>query len=88
MQDRKFVNLELLTSSARGGNLYALTTTDPIVRVFGTDYFDRFAEHGLRKTDRVIVTADMLADEPSCAWLLVLGNEKGHVRVKQLGAVQ
>lgn len=83
MQQKKIEHLEMLTS-ARQANLFALTVSDPLSRVLQAGFMDRFCEHGLRRHDRIMLTASALAPEAEFAWLVVESNEKGIVKAKVL----
>ena len=76
-------HLELIAPGTRAARIYALTTTDPLDRVLSSGYFDRFAEWGLRKADRIMVSAN-LHGAVDCCWLVCEANVEGHVSVRRI----
>jgi hypothetical protein len=71
MQPKRVSNLEVMAPvSIGGGALWGLQTSDKLEHVIAPLYLNRFSEHGLRKHDRIMVTANYTG-EAECAWLLV-----------------
>ena len=86
MRDKVLNNLECLASAGIGsGSIWNLQTTLPLKRVLEASYFDRFANHGVRRGDRISVLASYDEDEIESAWVLVTHVTVGKsVEVKKL----
>ena len=53
-------------------SVWSLSAADKMEQVVSDGYLTkRFAAFGLRKNDRVMVTADINSDKPSHAWLVI-----------------
>ena len=69
---------------SRAGNItFSLITSDALQKVLSPTYLDRFSTRGLRKFDRIQVTADA-RQVGERAVLLVEENLAGKVKVRKL----
>jgi hypothetical protein len=77
-QTERVDHLEQITSS-RGANIHALTVSAPMSYVRQDDYWNRFAAQGLRRHDKVMVTASFTSAVAEHAWFVILDNDKGKI---------
>jgi hypothetical protein len=85
MQPKKLHTLEVFSpASIGGGSIWHLATTDRLDHVLQPLYLNRFAEHNLRKHDRIMVTANYNGDAET-SWLLVTNVVPGKsIEAKQI----
>lgn len=70
-----------LVAQGKAGSLWALRTWRPLATVAASGYFDRFASHGLKPGDRIMVTANATNEAIEPAWATVTRLHEGEVRV-------
>jgi hypothetical protein len=80
-QVERVEHLEQITSS-RGANIHALTVSAPMSYVLQADYWNRWSEQGLRRHDKVLVTAAFTSPVAEHAWFVILSNDKGKVAAR------
>ena len=72
-----------IARSRAGGMTFSLVTSDSLHKVLSATFLDRFSTRGLRKFDRIQVTADCQG-AGEFAMLLVEQNFEGKVKVRKL----
>ena len=80
---RRIEEFEPITRSRAGGITFSLVTSDSLQNVLSPGFLDRFSTRGLRKFDRIQVTADC-QNGGHLARLLVEDILNGKVRVRRL----
>jgi hypothetical protein len=65
----------------RLATIWALTTSDSMEMILRPEYFDKYTSYGLRKNDRLMITANVLDANPECGWLRVVSAADGLVAV-------
>ena len=80
---KRFEEFEPIARSRTGNITFSLITSDSLQNVLSPTYLDRFSTRGLRKFDRIQVTADARRVGER-AVLLVEENVAGKVKVRKL----
>jgi hypothetical protein len=80
---KRIEEFEPIARSRAGGITFSLVTSDSLQVVLGPAFIDRLSTRGLRKFDRIQVTADC-RNAGEFAILLVEENLEGAVKVRKL----
>ena len=80
---KRVEEFEPIARSRTGNITFSLITSDSLQKVLSPTYLDRFSTRGLRKFDRIQVTADA-RQVGERAVLLVEENLAGKVKVRKL----
>jgi hypothetical protein len=80
---KRIEEFEPIARSRAGGITFSLVTSDSLQNVLRPAFLDRFSTRGLRKFDRIQVTADC-RNAGELAMLLVEENLEGKVKVRKL----
>ena len=80
---KRIEEFEPIARSRAGGITFSLVTSDSLHKVLSLGFLDRFSTRGLRKFDRIQVTADCQGAGER-AMLLVEENFEGKVKVRKL----
>ena len=80
---KRIEEFEPIARSRTGEITFSLVTSDPLQNVLRPAFLDRFSTRGLRKFDRIRVTADC-RNAREFAMLLVEENLGGKLKVRKL----
>jgi hypothetical protein len=80
---KRIEEFEPISRSRAGGITFSLVTSDSLQKVLSPAYLDRFSTRGLRKFDRIQVTADC-GHVGELATLLIEEVLAGKVKVRKL----
>jgi hypothetical protein len=80
---KRIEEFEPIARSRAGGMTFSLVTSDSLHKVLSPTFLDRFSTRGLRKGDRIDISADCQGAGER-AMLLVEENLAGKVKVRKL----